>query len=82
MFFLRNLYRERTNRDAKNDQATRKSPGHITWVRALILKTKLNDTVSMSTDNLCFCSSINPAGDIEQVIPMVELWYMLKQSIY
>jgi hypothetical protein len=35
MFLTRNLHRERTNAGAKNDQATRKYPGHITWVRAL-----------------------------------------------
>jgi hypothetical protein len=30
-FFSRNIYRKRSA--CKNDQATRKSPGHITWVR-------------------------------------------------
>jgi hypothetical protein len=37
MMIFPNLYRERTNRGAKNNQATRKSPGHITWVRTLSL---------------------------------------------
>jgi hypothetical protein len=43
MFFPKNYIEKEQIAVAKNDQATRKSPGHITWVRTLCLFMRKED---------------------------------------
>jgi hypothetical protein len=48
------LYIEKEkNASPKNDHAMRKSPGHIVWVRALVLILCKEDPQSCTKTNLC-----------------------------
>jgi hypothetical protein len=53
MMFLPEIYIEKEQiAGAKNDQAMRKSPGHITWVRALGLSCAKKTLSSCTKSNL------------------------------